>query len=76
MYYNLYIFRTPEKGVLASNCESELTELMHQIDLLMVHKKQTWENEATHLAQQLALTEQQLTRNNTSIQQKDQEAML
>ena len=70
------ISSSPEKSVLVTNCESELAELMRQIDVMVAQKKEMWDRDKTYLNNQLTGKDQDLIVQKTLIHQKGLEVSI
>ncbi|KAM4796130.1 deuterosome assembly protein 1 [Rhinophrynus dorsalis] len=54
-----------------SSCETELEELMHQIDIMVNNKKVEWEKQVKILEQKLEAQDQELTQAKNTLEQKN-----
>ena len=52
------------------NCESELAELMRQIDVMVAQKKDTWDQNSAALTNEIATRDQELLTQKAVMQQK------
>ncbi len=60
---------------MLSSCESELMELMRQIDMMMQSKKMEWDAEKRGMAAKLEVKEQECNVSNAMLEQKAQEVL-
>lgn len=65
-------FKQQDSGILTS-CGAELQELMHQIDVMVRHKKMEWESQLHKVEDRLEIREQELLQAKLILNQKHKE---
>ncbi|XP_030073005.1 centrosomal protein of 63 kDa isoform X2 [Microcaecilia unicolor] len=61
------------RGRLLTSCETELQELMRQIDIMVLHKKSEWESQTRAISALLKLREQELASAREMLEQSHRE---